>query len=771
MRPERRDDFTIAIICTLPIEGDAVEALFDETYDRSCKRYGKQQGDTNSYINGKIGRHNVVLCRLPRIGNGSAASVASSLQTSYTSIQLALVVGICGGAPRIGKDQEIFLGDIVISDSAIEYDFGRQYPSGFQRKTGIKDTLGRPNREIRTLLNAMAARRTREQFQSEIMEYLRGMQQSENRWNHPEIDDILFDSHYGHTHRDPAAECSCLELDSLDQICEEALQSDCSTIGCDKNRIVRSRESPETHHVSIHIGTVGSADIAMKSGQHRENLFKEEKVIAFESTGAGVWDTFPCIILKGVSDYADGHICKAWEAYAAAAAASGAKAFLDYWRPYDQEELLVTRHLMVPFERNPRFVGRQNELVELAKLTCAPGGPSRLAISGLGGTGKTQIALELAYHMHDDDTRYSIFWIPCTTHQAIETACIEIAQRLGIQCSDPTESKDRIKAYLNQTDEDWLLIFDGADDMDMWMNGSGTTAPLKDFLPFNRRVRIIFTTRNRKVAVKLASHDVIHVGDLDEAAGVGLLEKSLIQQDLVQDKDAATYLIKQLAFVPQAITQAAAYMNENGIGVYDYMMLLHEQEEDVVELLSEDLQADGCYEASVNPIVLTWFASFRQIEKLDSLAAEYLSLLACLSQQSISESFLPRPVSRKKMVEALGLLSAYSFITILPGDKCITMHRLVHLAARHWLRSEGRLELYTHKAAERLSEVLNNGHINEKNRRQYVQHAEFLLHELHSMAVQAQWNIRVSSGGDESAAEEEELLLQGTNTLSHNLEP
>ncbi|GKZ33928.1 hypothetical protein AbraIFM66950_004018 [Aspergillus brasiliensis] len=708
MRPKRREDFTIAIICSLSLEGEAVEALFDETYDRSCKLYGKQQGDTNSYINGRLGRHKVVLCCLPRMGNGSAASVASSLQTSYTGIQLALVVGICGGAPRPGKDQELFLGDVVISDSAIEYDFGRQYPSGFQRKTGVKDTLGRPNREIRTLLNALTARCSRDELEIEIMHHLGALQQVDDRWRHPGIDDSLFDSHYSHIHHDSSVGCLCLDSYLVDGICDEALEEDCFDIECDKSRIIRSRKSTKMRQVSIHIGTVGSAETSMKSGQYRDSLNKEE-------------------------------------------------------------DISVTRPFVVPFARNQHFVGRQDELDRLEELTSTPENSERLAIAGLGGVGKTQIALELAYRMHDNDPECSIFWIPCTSHEAIQEACMAIARTTGIQDANSADVGQQVKSFLSQTNDKYLLIFDGADDMEMWMNDSATASPLMNLLPSNPHGRIIFTTRNRKLAVKLASRDVIHVRELDEGASVEFLQNALIQHDPIEDRASAAYLVSQLAFLPLAITQAAAYMNENGIEVFDYLMLLGEAEVDVVELLSEDFQADGRYEDSVNPIALTWLGSFRQIEKIDPLAAEYLSLLACLDQCNISESFLPRPASRKKMVDALGLLSAYSFIAIRPGTRSLTLHRLVHLAVRHWLRSEGRLSLYIHKAAERLTEVLSNDYINERHRRQCVPHAKFLLRDIYLTAVRAQCNIWIRSGGDESEAEKERLLVQEVKTLSQIL--
>ncbi|KAL4913805.1 hypothetical protein BDW62DRAFT_191697 [Aspergillus aurantiobrunneus] len=82
------------------------------------------------------------------MGKGSAARVAASLQFSYTGIKLALVVGICGGAPSPPTYPDIFLSDVVFSNAVIEYDFRRQYPGGFQQKTDIKDILGRPDQEI-----------------------------------------------------------------------------------------------------------------------------------------------------------------------------------------------------------------------------------------------------------------------------------------------------------------------------------------------------------------------------------------------------------------------------------------------------------------------------------------------------------------------------------------------------------------------------------------------------------------------------------------------
>lgn len=336
MRPTSRDDFTIAIICALTLEADAVEELFDETYDRLGLIYEKQPGDDNAYINGRIGKHNVVLCYMPGMGKGSAASVAPSLKISYTRIQVALIVGICGGAPYSASEEEIFLGDVIMSDSVIEYDFGRQYPGGFQRKTDVRDTLGRPNRKIRALFAGLKASRARREFQDQMLRYLHTMQQSEAKWCRPAvIDDILFEASYQHKHYGPgsSSRCLCFDDTSPDGICEEALEVICNSVGCNEKQIRRRRHNTDIMKAAIHIGTIASADTVMKSGERRDHLVKTERVIGFEMEGAGVWDNVPCIIIKGVCDYADSHKNKAWQAYAAATGASAAKAFLEYWRP------------------------------------------------------------------------------------------------------------------------------------------------------------------------------------------------------------------------------------------------------------------------------------------------------------------------------------------------------------------------------------------------------------------------------------------------------
>ncbi|KAL4974490.1 P-loop containing nucleoside triphosphate hydrolase protein [Aspergillus desertorum] len=377
----------------------------------------------------------------------------------------------------------------------------------------------------------------------------------------------------------------------------------------------------------------------MKSGQHRDEVVRKEKVIGFEMEGAGVWDNVPCIIIKGVCDYADSHKSKSWQIYAAATGTSVTKAFLEYWAPINhkgQGEKLDT--WWIPFGRNPRFVGRQKEISELEDMITMPDGAKKLAITGLGGVGKTQIALELAYRMRDREPDCSIFWIPCTSYEAVEQVCMAIAEVVGIRDAKPAEVKQRLKNYLSKNDKRWLLIFDNADDTEMWTKGSNNTPPVRDFLSFNTEGHVIFTTRNRELAVDLASSHVREVRELDKKTGLEFLEKSL-PKNLLHDSHAAITLLEQLAFLSLAIAQATAYIQKKGIAVAGYLMLLEEQETDVMEPLSKDFGDDQRYNDLQNPVVMTWLISFDQIQKLDGLAAEYLSLMACVDPRNIPQPF------------------------------------------------------------------------------------------------------------------------------------
>ncbi|KAK5309496.1 hypothetical protein LTR70_010244, partial [Exophiala xenobiotica] len=251
---------------------------------------------------------------------------------------------------------------------------------------------------------------------------------------------------------------------------------------------------------------------------------------------------------------------------------------------------------------------------------------------------------------------------------------------------------------------------------------------LIDYLPRNKRGCIIFTTRDRKAAVKLAQQNIITVPEMSEEAAIELLQKCLASPNLVDNTQDATALLESLTYLPLAITQAAAYINENGVTLSEYVLLLGETEEETIELLSEEFQDYGRYRDVKNPVATTWLISFEQIRRSDPLAAEYLSFIACVNPRDIPESLLPPGPSRNQEMKAVGTLAAYSFISRRPVDSSLDLHRLVHLATRNWLRKEGLLSQWTRKTIIRLEEVFpDDDHNNRSLWRTYLPHAGQVL--------------------------------------------
>ncbi|GJC78098.1 hypothetical protein ColLi_00936 [Colletotrichum liriopes] len=338
-RPASRIDFKVAIICALPLEFDAVTLLFDEFWDEDGDPYGRAPGDTNTYTTGRIGNQDVVLVVLPGIGNNSAAAAAASFRLSYGCLKLVLFVGICGGVPKIGSD-EVLLGDVIISKTLVQYDFGRQFLEAFVTKNTIDDSLGRANRDIRSLIANLETEHGRERLQDKAAKHLQHLRSAAARkrrranYHYPgAAEDKLFAPDYAHQHR---TSCDLCATEGR-SFCEAAARASCADLGCDGSKLIsRKRLQAEggttgdgSRFPHIFIGRMASGDMVMKSGKRRDQIAAAHNVIAFEMEGAGAWDEVPCIVVKGVCDYADSHKNKGPQDYAAATAASVARAMLE----------------------------------------------------------------------------------------------------------------------------------------------------------------------------------------------------------------------------------------------------------------------------------------------------------------------------------------------------------------------------------------------------------------------------------------------------------
>ena len=301
----RHQDYTVGWICALPTEMAAAQAMLDERHNP----LQQDPGDHNTYVLGRIGVHNVVLACLPAgvTGTISAARVAMQMLSSFKWLRFGLMVGIGGGVPS--EENNIRLGDIVVSKptgtsgGVIQYDFGKTVQEGRFTRTG---SLNRPPDVLLAALASLQAKHLMEghELSNYLLQMVTRYPTMGAQFAHPGTQhDWLYEAEYDH----PRGNITCSQ--------------------CDRDRLV-DREPRPSAEPAIHYGLIASGDQVMSHGATRDRLRKELDVLCFEMEAAGLMDSFPCLVIRGICDYADSHENKRWQSYAAATAAAYAKELL-----------------------------------------------------------------------------------------------------------------------------------------------------------------------------------------------------------------------------------------------------------------------------------------------------------------------------------------------------------------------------------------------------------------------------------------------------------
>jgi nucleoside phosphorylase len=286
------------------VELAAVEAILDDIHESL-----PSTRDQNSYTLGRIGSHNIVVAVMPEIGNNQAALVATQLLNDFQSIRFGLLVGIGGGVPGEEEENDIRLGDVVVSKptatfgGVVQYDRGKVQAGGRFERTG---TLRKPPAVLTANVQRLQAQQAR--CGSQIINYLTEMLQK-----YPNMAEGQY------THQGPEND----QLFKMDYLHEGS--GTCRK--CDSNQIVERVHRRNTQP-KIHYGTIGSGNGVIKDGTTREQLRKELGVLCVEMEAAGLMDEFSCLVIRGICDYADSHKNKRWQPYAAATAAAYMKELL-----------------------------------------------------------------------------------------------------------------------------------------------------------------------------------------------------------------------------------------------------------------------------------------------------------------------------------------------------------------------------------------------------------------------------------------------------------
>jgi tetratricopeptide (TPR) repeat protein len=213
--------------------------------------------------------------------------------------------------------------------------------------------------------------------------------------------------------------------------------------------------------------------------------------------------------------------------------------------------------VILPYPRYRSFKGRQTELERTHRTLTSYNRAAIQAVAGLGGLGKTQLALEYAYRYHQD-YQY-IFWVAADNSATIEISYRQIAEKLRLgtrKLAVSGSSTDLVREWLSNNDN-WLLIFNNVEDF----------SAIEDYLPAENRGQVLLTTR----LMSTGSYGLIRLRKFTLAEGQDFLcERNAREELTTADEQAIAALVREVDGLPLALDLAACYVVQGGISWFQY---------------------------------------------------------------------------------------------------------------------------------------------------------------------------------------------------------
>ncbi|KAK4446467.1 kinesin light chain [Podospora aff. communis PSN243] len=405
----------------------------------------------------------------------------------------------------------------------------------------------------------------------------------------------------------------------------------------------------------------------------------------------------------------------------------------EFHLPPERPETPPQPFATIPFSRDPDFVERGDILEQIDRRCSEPA--ARVALVGLGGVGKSQLAIEFAHRIAAGQPNTWVFWVHAGTQARVEQGFRTIADAVKLPGRNQPKADIPQLVYSRLSNEHngrWMIILDSADDCDVFY---GTTSsdirdgrPIATYLPQSRNGSIIVTTRNRDLAFRLAGRhqNMIDVGPMAYTDALTLLEKKL---GSATDPDVAADLVQALDLVPLAISQAAAYIQARA-----------PRSSPEKYLADGDLRRDG---GASNAILTTWEISFDYIRSKRPSAADLLSLMSFFDRQGIPGWVLKPSGTAKDTVQVraeagdgesddsssttdddtddgadeidgifeddVAMLRDYCLITADDTGDEFEMHGLVQLSTRRWLKASGEQDTFKRQYIERMAASFPTG--------------------------------------------------------------
>lgn len=335
----------------------------------------------------------------------------------------------------------------------------------------------------------------------------------------------------------------------------------------------------------------------------------------------------------------------------------------------------------IPHQRNPFFTGREQVLAHLYNSlhmdhTAALIQPQGL--SGLGGIGKTQTAIEYAYRYHHD--YQAVFWARADSEEVLFSDFIFIAHMLNLPEKDEADQRRIIEAVMRwlRSHTGWLLVLDNIEDVT-------AAAP---FIPLASRGHILLTTRTRAlgaIAQRIEIEKMVpEVGALLLLRRAGLLStQDLLDVTSEANRNDAMTISRLVDGLPLALDQAGAYIKEVACSLSDYIILYQSRSQALLRI-RDPLATDY-----LHSVTTTWSLSFEKIIQVNPAAAELIDLCAFLYPDAIPEeiiiegaSFLgpqlaPTVTDPLQFDSAIKDVLRYSLIQRDADRQTLTIHRLV----------------------------------------------------------------------------------------------
>ncbi|KAM0703872.1 hypothetical protein Q7P35_008877 [Cladosporium inversicolor] len=399
----------------------------------------------------------------------------------------------------------------------------------------------------------------------------------------------------------------------------------------------------------------------------------------------------------------------------------------------------------VPFRRDPDYVQRGSLFDKITSKLASPA--ARVALVGLGGVGKSQLAIEYAHQLRQRSPETWVLWIYASNAARFEQSVRDNLDQLKVHGrKDPkADAFQLFRVWLRDvTRGPWLIILDNADDAGVLESpaaieqAQGAVAncppaePRLAYVPQCDHGKVLITSRDKEAVKHLVEQeDTIQVDRMGEDEALKLLDNKLGQ---CCDEQDGIKLAKGLDFMPLALTQATAYIRRRAprCSIQQYLKELENCEKSrksVLDADEGDLRRDL---GATNSIILTWQISFDYIVNLRPSAADLLSLMSLFDRHAIPEKLLhdesdksysghnlaggcekkqddddedddhdssdSETASQNTDTEPGGfegdvqMLRNLSFISITADETAFEMHRLVQISTQRWLKSRGQIE-------------------------------------------------------------------------------